>query len=52
MRPAIRSMRAAVVLRQAGIACEEIVLRMDSFAADSAFKRAILALNPAGKVKL
>jgi glutathione S-transferase len=44
------SMRPWVLLRQAGIAFEEVMLRFDSFAADSAFKQQVLALNPVGKV--
>jgi glutathione S-transferase len=44
------SMRPWVLLRQAGIAFEEVMVRFDSFAADSAFKHQVLALNPIGKV--
>lgn len=46
------SMRPEVLLRQAEIAFEEVVLRFDSFAPDSAFKRQIQALSPTGKVPL
>lgn len=46
------SMRPGVLLRQAEIAFEEVVLRFDSFAPDSAFKRQIQALSPTGKVPL
>lgn len=44
------SMRPWVLMRQAGIAFEEKRVRFDSFEADSAFKRTVLAVNPAGKV--
>ena len=44
------SMRPWVLLRQAGIAFEEVRVRFDSFEADSEFKRAIGAVNPTGKV--
>ncbi len=44
------SMRPWVLLRQSGIAFEEVVIRFDSFDADSAFKTAVDNLNPAGKV--
>jgi glutathione S-transferase len=44
------SMRPWVLLRQMGIAFEEVRLRFDSFAAGSQFKSAVLALSPAGKV--
>jgi glutathione S-transferase len=39
-----------VLLRQAQIPFETVMLRFDSFDADSAFKQAIAAVNPAGKV--
>ncbi len=44
------SMRPWVLMRQAGIAFEEKRVRFDSFEADSAFKRTVLAVNPTGKV--
>lgn len=44
------SMRSWVLLKQAGIAFEEIMLRFDSFEAGSGFKQKISTLNPAGKV--
>ena len=44
------SMRPGVLLRQAGIAFEERMLRFDSFAAGSAFKKTINAVSPVGKV--
>ncbi len=44
------SMRPWVLLKQAGIAFEEAMVRFDSFEADSAFKRALADLNPVGKV--
>jgi glutathione S-transferase len=44
------SMRAWVLLKQAQIPFEEVMLRFDAFDADSTFKRTITKLNPAGKV--
>lgn len=44
------SMRPWVLLRQAGIAFEEVKVRFDSFAADSDFKTRIARVNPVGKV--
>lgn len=44
------SMRPWVLLRQAGIPFEEVLVRFDSFEADSQFKQAITGLNPTGKV--
>lgn len=44
------SMRPWVLLKQAGIAFEEVYVRFDSFAADSTFKKTIQSVNPAGKV--
>ncbi|MES2189445.1 MAG: glutathione S-transferase family protein [Pseudomonadota bacterium] len=46
------SMRAWVLLAQAGIGFEEIMVRFgaNTFDADSAFKKAMLAVNPAGQV--
>lgn len=44
------SMRPWVLMRQAGIAFEEVMVRFDSFDADSDFKRALKDVNPVGKV--
>ncbi len=44
------SMRPWVLMKQAGIAFEEVMVRFDSFDAGSQFKRAMLAVNPVGKV--
>ena len=44
------SMRPWVLLRQAGIAFEEEVVRFDSFDADSDFKRTLAGLTPTAKV--
>lgn len=44
------SMRPWVLMRQAGIAFEEVLIRFDSFDADSEFKRRAKAVNPLGKV--
>ena len=44
------SMRSWVLLRQAGIAFEEVKLRFDSFEPDSAFKRGIQGITPVAKV--
>ncbi|MBN9411017.1 MAG: glutathione S-transferase family protein [Burkholderiales bacterium] len=44
------SMRPWVLLRQAGIAFEEVMVRFDSFDADSAFKQTLGAISPVGKV--
>jgi glutathione S-transferase len=45
------SMRPWVLMTQAGIPFEEVLVRFDSFdAADSEFKRTVLGINPAGKV--
>ena len=44
------SMRPWVLLQQAGIPFEEVMVRFDSFAADSRFKHTVTALNPVGKV--
>jgi len=46
------SMRPWVLLRQAGIDFEEVMLRFDSFAPDSAFKRGLRGLSPTAKVPL
>jgi glutathione S-transferase len=44
------SMRPWVLMTQAGIPFEEVLLRFDSFQPGSSFKTAIAKLNPAGKV--
>ena len=44
------SMRPWVLLRQAGIPFEEVMIRFDSFDAGSLFKTRISAINPVGKV--
>lgn len=44
------SMRPWVLLRQAGIPFEEVMVRFDSFDASSRFKAEISRVNPAGKV--
>ena len=44
------SMRPWVLLKQAGIDFEEVVVRFDSFGAQSAFKQTINAVTPVGKV--
>lgn len=44
------SMRPWVLLTQAGIAFEEIMVRFDSFDAGSAFKKSLRGVNPVGKV--
>lgn len=44
------SMRAWVLMRQAGIPFEEVKLRFDSFAPDSQFKTALAQVSPAGTV--
>jgi glutathione S-transferase len=44
------SMRAGVLIKQADIACEEVVVRFDSFAAGSNFRQIIDAISPTGKV--
>lgn len=44
------SMRPWVLMKQAGIAFEEIMVRFDSFEADSTFKKALRGVNPVGKV--
>jgi glutathione S-transferase len=44
------SMRPWVLMKQAGIAFEEVMVPFDSFDADSEFKKIIEALNPAGRV--
>jgi glutathione S-transferase len=44
------SMRPWVLLKQAGIPFDEVMVRFDSFAADSNFKRSLQGVNPAGRV--
>lgn len=44
------SMRPWVLMKQAGIAFDEVMVRFDSFDTDSEFKRTILPLNPIGTV--
>ncbi len=42
------SMRPWVLMKQAGIPFEEVMVRFDSFDADSKFKNVIAAINPVG----
>lgn len=44
------SMRPWVLLRQVGITFEEVMVRFDSFEADSSFKKTLQGINPVGKV--
>ena len=44
------SMRPWVLMRQAGIAFDEVMVRFDSFDAGSDFKKALKDVNPVGKV--
>jgi glutathione S-transferase len=44
------SMRPWVLLKQAGIPFDEVMVRFDSFDADSTFKHALAGVNPAGRV--
>ena len=46
------SMRPWVLMRQAGINFEEVMLRFDSFEPESSFKQQALALSPTGRVPL
>ena len=46
------SMRPWVLLKQAGIAFEEVMVRFDSFDADSTFKKTLQDATPTGKVPL
>ena len=46
------SMRPWVLLSQAGIPFEEVMVRFDSFDADSAFKQKLQGATPTGKVPL
>ncbi|MEO6016557.1 MAG: glutathione S-transferase family protein [Polaromonas sp.] len=44
------SMRPWVLMKQAGIGFEEVMVRFDSFEGDSGFKKLINQINPVGKV--
>ena len=44
------SMRPWVLMKQAGIPFDEVMVRFDSFEADSRFKAAILEITPTGRV--
>ena len=44
------SMRPWVLMRQSGIAFDEVMVRFDGFSADSRFKQTITAINPVGQV--
>ena len=44
------SMRPWVMLKQAGIAFEEVMVRFDGFDASSKFKQTLKDINPVGKV--
>jgi glutathione S-transferase len=44
------SMRPWVLMRHFGIRFEEVMVRFDSFAADSSFKQRVGAVSPAGRV--
>ncbi|MBC7601384.1 MAG: glutathione S-transferase family protein [Ramlibacter sp.] len=44
------SMRPWVLLKQSGIAFEEVMVKFDSFDKDSNFKNVISAINPTGRV--
>lgn len=46
------SMRPWVLMRQADIAFEEVMVPFDDFAPGSPFKQKVLALNPVGKVPI
>lgn len=46
------SMRPWVLLKQADIPFEEVMVRFDSFESDSNFKRTLAGLSPTGKVPL
>ena len=46
------SMRPWVLLKQAGIPFEEVMVRFDSFEPDSQFKRTLADLSPTGQVPL
>ncbi|MDP1684089.1 glutathione S-transferase, partial [Hydrogenophaga sp.] len=44
------SMRPWVLLKQAGIPFDEVMIRFDSFDVDSVFKQRLRAVSPLGKV--
>lgn len=44
------SMRPWVLMKQFGIAFDEVMLRFDAFDADSAFKRGVAQVSPVGRV--
>ena len=44
------SMRPWVLMRQAGIAFDEVMLRFDAFTPESKFKTALSRVSPAGRV--
>ena len=44
------SMRPWVLLKQAGIAFDEVMVRFDAFSADSQFKKRLGSISPAGRV--
>ena len=44
------SMRPGVLVRQAGIPCEEVLVRFDTFDAGSVFKKTLAAITPTGRV--
>lgn len=44
------SMRSWVLMRQAGIVFDEVMVRFDSFDADSSFKQSLRGISPIGKV--
>jgi glutathione S-transferase len=44
------SMRPWVLLKQAGIEFQEVMVRFDSFESDSSFKKSLKGVNPVGKV--
>lgn len=46
------SMRPWVLMRQAGIAFEEVLVRFDAFDAGSQFKQTLAGISPTGKVPL
>ena len=44
------SMRPWVLLKQAGIAFDEVVIRFDAFTPESGFKTELARISPAGRV--
>ncbi|MBK0394729.1 glutathione S-transferase family protein [Ramlibacter algicola] len=44
------SMRPGVLVRQAGIPCEEVLVRFDTFDAGSVFKKTLASITPTGRV--